>query len=182
MQWRRYPADPIESAVLGFIGGPDGHTAGIKIARGGMEAAPHDARGEIAHGHGHGGPLRGIGLVLQDQVHAAHAVTDVDEFALQRRPGLRRQTHEFAGGAVELIGEPDERLLHGAIARVLRRAIGPHVAVESTLANEVDAVLRRPMAFLVGDIEAAVIINAHAVRGAETIGDNLGSAAVFFHA
>ena len=38
------------------------------------------------------------------------------------------------------------------------------------------------MAFLVGDIEAAVVIDAHAVRGAETIGDDLGPAAVFFHA
>ncbi len=60
--------------------------------------------------------------------------------------------------------------------------VAEHVAVEAAGLDAVDAVLRRPVAFLVGDEKGAVVIDAHAVRGAETGGEDVGARAVGAHA
>ena len=93
---------------------------------------------------------------------------------MKRCPRCRRDADEFAGAAVEGIGEPDERLLHDGIGRVFGGTVGPLIAVELTFTDEVDAVLRCPVAFLIGDVKGAVVIDADTVGRAKSIGDDLG--------
>ena len=57
--------------------------------------------------------------------------------------------------------------------------VAKHVAVKATLANPIDAVLRIPMSLLVGDDERTIRIQAHAVGGAKSVGDDVSSLAVF---
>ena len=70
------------------------------------------------------------------------------------------------------------RRLHRRVGRVGHVVIAPHVAVESARLDAVDPVLRGPEPFLVGEEERAVGVQAHAVGGAETGGEDLGRRAV----
>ena len=82
------------------------------------------------------------------------------------------------GGAVDSLVIQQQRLLIAASDGVGHVVVAEHVAVEAALSHPVDAVLRRPVTFLVGDEERAVGVQADAVGGAETVGQNLGLRAV----
>ena len=174
-------ADAMEAAGCGRVAGPGEHAAGVECTVG-TEAAAHDAGVEGGHRQfAHRAlPLAADFLVRHDE-HAAGAVAEVEQAAAEIAPGVLRHPDEFRRAAVLGVGHPDHRRLHRGVGGVGDRSVAEHVAVEAAGLHAVDAVLRRPEAFLVGDEEGAVVIDAHAVRGAEAGGEDLGLRPVGTH-
>ena len=109
----------------------------------------------------------------------AGSVAEVDERALERAPLVAGHPKLLRGRAVDVLGNPHHRRV--VFRRVTPRHVRAHVAVEAILADEVDAVLRRPVAFLVAGEKRAVAIHRHAVGRAEAIGNAPALGAVLAH-
>ena len=112
-------------------------------------------------------------------VEHAVAVGRVQQRPLERSPGVAVDPDNSAGERSIALVIQTTRLPHGIVARVGDVVVAPEVAVEAARrGDQVDAVLRRPVAFLVGDEQGAVRVEAHAVRGAEAVGQDVGARAV----
>ena len=173
-------AQAIKTALLlGLRRGPRREAGEVELAVGGMHAAAHDAGRKIGDRQAAERALRRVaGAVGDDDFDAALAVGKIEERAVEGAPFFAVDPHEFGGRAVDGFVHPQERRGHGGVGRVGGRAVAPHVAEKLSGRDAVDAVHRHPVTLLVGDEEGAVGVQAHAVGGAKTVGEDFGLRAV----
>ena len=171
-------ADAVEAARCGGAARPCEHAAGVERAVGG-EAPAHDAGFEGGHGKlAHRAlPLAGDFLVRDDE-RAPGAVAEIEQRAAEISPCALGHPEQLGGAAVLAVRDPHHRLLHRGIRGVGDVGVAEHVAVEAAGFHAVDAVLRRPVAFLVGHEETAVVVDGNAVGRAETRREDVRAGAV----
>ena len=176
-------ADAVETAGFSLGGGPGEHATAVELAIGGTEAAAHDAGGELLEGEFAEAALALVAdFFVRDDVDFSVAVGEVEELAVEGAPFcILGNPEEFGGGAVELVGDPAERVFHGGVCGVGNGGVAVDVAEEfggAVAVDPVDAVLGIPVTFLVGDDEGAIGVEADAIGGAEAGGEDVGAGAV----
>ena len=163
--------------------GPGEHAAAVELSVAGVEAAAHDAGGEFLEGKfAHAAlTLLADGFMWDDE-DLPVAVTEVEELAVERSPlGVLGNPEEFGGRAVEGVGDPAKRIRHRGVAGVGDGGVAVDVAKEfswSVAVDPVNTVFGIPVAFLVGDDESPVGVEADAIGGAESGGEDVGFGAV----
>ena len=169
--------DAVEPAGLGPVAGPGVQAAGVELAVGRAEPAPHDAgRRRRDRQRAHPALHPAADDFVRHHEDLAVAIREVQERPSQRRPGRMAalDPHQLGRRSVEGIGDPADRRLHRRVRCIRDIVITPHVPVEPAPLDPVDPVLGDPEPLLVGEEEGAVGVEAHAVGGAEPGRQDLG--------
>ena len=173
-------AEAVKASGPMLVARPTKEAAGVKLAINRMEAAAHHAGRCFAEGNATHATLRhAVNFLVGHGEEPAGAVTEVDEGALERAPFVAGHPQLLGRRAVDAVVDPH----HGRIV-ILRVAPGhvrAHVAIEAVLLDEVDTVLRNPVAFLIAGKIGAVAVHRHAVGRAKTVGDTPALGAVLAH-
>ena len=172
--------EPVESAGARLVAGPAEQAAGVELAVAGVEAAAHDAGREIKIGDAHYATLStAVHFFLHDHVDVAGAIGEVKELPTEAAPFVAVHPELLGGGAVKVVVHPDDG--RGDIRFGEALVVAHEVAVKLALLDEVDFVLRRPVALLVAHVKRAVRVDADAVGRAETAGDDLAGLTIRSH-
>jgi len=168
-------ADAVEAAGLALIAAPSEHAAAVELSVFWMEAAAHDTGGKLREGEfAHSALAVVADFFVGHYVDFSVAVTEVEELAVEGSPfGIFGNPEEFGGTAIEFISDPAEGIFHGGVRGVSDGGVAVDVAEEfagAVAVDPVDAVLGVPVAFLVGDDEGAIGVEADAIGSAEAGG------------
>ena len=168
-------ADAVEAAGLALIAAPSEHAAAVELAVFWMEAAAHDTGGKLREGEfAHSALAVVADFFVRYDVDFAVAVTEVEELPVEGSPfGILGNPEEFGGTAIEFISDPAEGIFHSGVRGVSDGGVAVDVAEEfagAVAVDPVDAVLGVPVAFLVGDDEGAIGVEADAIGSAEAGG------------
>ena len=169
--------DPVQPARAGLVARPSEQPADVQLAIVGMKTAAVDAGGQLGQRQPGDAPLVNLtDPLVDDPPDAAGAVREAQQRAPGQGPVVAVDPDRGTRAAVRLLVNPAQgRVVAGVL---LARHIRHHVAVEAAGADPVDPVHRRPVTFLVGRDEAAVVVERQAVGGTEPVGQDLAGRAV----
>ena len=69
-------------------------------------------------------------------------------------------------------------MLHGGVGGIGDIGVAENISIEATGFDAIDAIFGGPVSFLVSDKKGAVLIEADAIGGAESVGDDVGAFSV----
>ena len=68
--------------------------------------------------------------------------------------------------------------MHGGVGGIGDIRIAENISIEATGFDTIDTIFGGPVSFLVSDKKCAVLIDADAIGGAESVGDDVGAFSV----
>ena len=142
-----------------------------------MKTAAVDAGGQLGQRQpGDAALVNPADPLVDDPPDAAGAVREAQQRAAGQRPFVAVDPDRGTWAAVGLLVDPAQRRVVAGV--LLVRHVRHHVAVEPAGPDPVDPVHRRPVTFLVGRYEAAIVVERQAIGGAEPVGHDLAGRAV----